>query len=965
MMEYRVGGFIFDEWKIVRRLGNGASGIVYEIQKADHDVILTSALKVMCVPQDSSIVPSLYGDGLDEMSVTSYLQDVVDELIGEIKIMVSMKGFPYTVSCEDYKVVRHPESAQWDVLIRMELLTPLQTYQREHGMTEADVHRLGLHLTKALMLFEERGIIHRDIKPENIFVNAFGDFKVGDFGIARAYSKACGNLSKKGTENYMAPEIYRGDEYDNTVDIYSLGLVLYRLLNKNRLPFYPMDVGYREIDRQQAIVDRMCGQKEIPLPAYTSPEFGRIVLKMCAYRSEHRYQSAGELLRDLEALCPSDEIVIQKTDAPSSSKLNNDVIENQGQELTSAVFGSRSREAFGSCSHNQPEQEGGMISACQNERNVEEHVHQDEKSKTERVQPSEPESGEQIRRSKRRIEERTHQEEGHERDLHKQKKNSRKPLIQALAVVAIILAVAVPMYMSKKYSLSVNGGSGSGSYKSGASVTVRAKDVEGSSFKGWDVTGIELSEEDRSYEELTFSMPRNSVTLTAEYEENMYAVTVNGGSGSGTYSLDETVTIEAASPEEGYCFDTWKSDQGFPNLSDPSAEKTSFKMEEEEVVLTASYKPLEYDLVVDGAKGSGTYTFGDKITLEAEQVENSTFEKWIMGSETLTFTEEELASDRLSFTMPAEEVTITAQYKLNEHTVTVNSGKGSGTYTVGDRVTITAEEAEEGSSFASWKVKEGDVSIRDESEPEISFTMPDGQVEITAQYEEVDYTVTVNNGSGGGMYHLGDKVSISADPMRNGMIFSHWTVDKGTVSFVDTSVQNIIFEMPAEELILTANYVIQKYTLKVTDGKGSGMYQAGDEVEISAASQDANGNAFGFWSVTEGNLDFEKAGIDTTQNVIRIRMPEQNLVLKANYTAPKAETAAGYTLSVNGGSGSGTYAAGETIKITHAQAPAGMMFAYWLLNQAGAEAVTYKSDVLTLTMPANNVVVTAVFEDQM
>lgn len=1006
-MEYQVGSFVFDEWRIVQRIGSGASGVVYEIQKTDHEITLTSALKVMRVPKDASFAEYLYDDGLDDQSVTSYLQGVVDELIGEIKLMVSMKGFPYIVGCEDYKVIRSPEAARWDILIRMELLESLQAYQREHEMTEADVHRLAVQLARALALFEERNIIHRDIKPENIFVTPYGDFKLGDFGIARVYDKASGNLSKKGTENYMAPEIYRGQDYDNTADIYSLGLVLYRALNKNRLPFYPLDIPYRDIDRQQAMVDRLCGKKPLQAPALASPELGRIVLKMCAYRQEERYQSAGELLRDLEAVNPSGQVVLSRTNSSAHGKAGMEEKEGEPENATQMIFSEKPSVSGGDSSQKTPGQsqhgrgastgqsqhgrgsssgqsQAGEGAASRQESGVNREVAdqsqhgrgsstgQSQREKdTASGQVSEPER-ERGRNgghggssgSSRRYQSGTGRREGQQesRDSGSGKRDSRKHLIQMAAAAAIVVAIVIPLLMSRKYELTVNGGSGSGTYQSGTSVTVRAQEVEGSSFAGWETAGIKLSEEEASRDELTLKMPRKKVTLTALFEENEYTVTVNHGSGSGTYKLNDTVSIQADEPEEGYAFDGWEINSGYPAISDPSAQSASFEMGEEDVVITAVFEPLEYELLVDGADGSGAYTYGERIVLEAEEMDHNTFEGWIVEQGTLDFTAEELAASRLVFDMPAQEIWITAKYQVNSHGVTVNNGQGSGTYAVGDKVTIVADAAAEGSQFTSWKVKEGSVSLRDQTEPEVSFTMPDEAVEITAQYDLIDYALNVNNGSGGGAYHLGDQVTISADPVKDGMAFSYWTVDKGTLALSDLAVANISFVMPAEEVTLTAHYAVQKYTLKVTNGTGSGMYSAGDQVEIEADSQDTQGNAFGYWSVVSGKLDFEGLGLDPAQPALSFQMPEQNLELQANYTT---QPAGDYVLTVNGGSGSGIYGAGDTVQIIHEDAPVGMRFAYWLLNQAGADAVTYKSEVLTLTMPANDVVVTAVFEDQL
>ena len=107
-------------------------------------------------------------------------------------------------------------------------------------MTTADVVHLGKDIASAIDVLNRFHLVHRDIKPQNIFVNDLGDYKLGDYGTARAMESAATAMSRKGTYNYMAPEIYRNQPADSRVDIYSLGLVLYRLMNGNRLPFLPL-----------------------------------------------------------------------------------------------------------------------------------------------------------------------------------------------------------------------------------------------------------------------------------------------------------------------------------------------------------------------------------------------------------------------------------------------------------------------------------------------------------------------------------------------------------------------------------------------------------------------------------------------------------------------------------------------------------------------------------------------------
>ena len=98
---------------------------------------------------------------------------------------------------------------------------------------------VSMQVSRGLQAAHSEHIIHRDIKPQNILISDNGDFKLGDFGISRTMEKTTGGMSKKGTYKYMAPEVFRGEDYDSTADIYSLGIVLYMLLNGNRTPFLP------------------------------------------------------------------------------------------------------------------------------------------------------------------------------------------------------------------------------------------------------------------------------------------------------------------------------------------------------------------------------------------------------------------------------------------------------------------------------------------------------------------------------------------------------------------------------------------------------------------------------------------------------------------------------------------------------------------------------------------------------
>ncbi len=152
-----------------------------------------------------------------------YFQNLVEECIQEISTMEYFRGNSYIVSVEDFKVMEYLDVIGWEISIRMEYLTSFLDYCAEKQLLEKEVIKLGLDLSKALEYCGKLQIIHRDVKPENIFVSRFGDFKLGDFGIARELERTMSGFSKKGTYSYMAPEMYKGEKYDSRVDIYSLG----------------------------------------------------------------------------------------------------------------------------------------------------------------------------------------------------------------------------------------------------------------------------------------------------------------------------------------------------------------------------------------------------------------------------------------------------------------------------------------------------------------------------------------------------------------------------------------------------------------------------------------------------------------------------------------------------------------------------------------------------------------------
>ena len=293
---------VWPEWKIVKRIGSGSYGVVYEVVRTDNSVRSSAAVKVITIPRNEAELESLSSMGVSSETSGTYLREVVDEFVNEIQMMESLKGAPNIVTVEDYQVVENKMDCGWNIYIRMELLTPLKEHLNRNHINENEALILGCDICSALERCAKLHVIHRDIKPDNIFVNAFGDYKLGDFGVARTLESISRGLSQKGTYNYIAPEIVKGNRYNETVDIYSLGIVLYWLLNRQRLPFLSLTQSViNPQDIENANLRRISGEIPPP-PCDASPVVSDVILRACSPDPGKRFVSASEMKKALRSI---------------------------------------------------------------------------------------------------------------------------------------------------------------------------------------------------------------------------------------------------------------------------------------------------------------------------------------------------------------------------------------------------------------------------------------------------------------------------------------------------------------------------------------------------------------------------------------------------------------------------------------------------------------------------------------
>ena len=291
------------DWQMDGQIGKGQFGTVYKISRTMLGITEFAAMKVISIPNDPQQISADFSYGYDKESIAIKYKSYLDDIIKEYQLMMTVKGNPNIVRCDDVSISPHEDGIGWDVFIRMECLNPCPFLRRDdYHFNEADVIKLGLDICRALKTCEEHNIIHRDIKPSNILISDQGDYKLGDFGVSRTLEHENTYGTKGiGTYDYMAPEIYRGEKYGKEADIYSLGMVMYWLLNDRTFPFLIKGKA-PTISQIQDARDRRFGGVAIPPPVNGSSELIRIVLKACEYEPKNRYHSADDMRNALGRL---------------------------------------------------------------------------------------------------------------------------------------------------------------------------------------------------------------------------------------------------------------------------------------------------------------------------------------------------------------------------------------------------------------------------------------------------------------------------------------------------------------------------------------------------------------------------------------------------------------------------------------------------------------------------------------
>ena len=293
---------------------------------------------------------------------------------------------------------------------------------------------------------------------------------------------------------------------------------------------------------------------------------------------------------------------------------------------------------------------------------------------------------------------------------------------------------------------------------------------------------------------------------------------------------------------------------------------------------------------------------------------------------------------------------------VSSYNLTVIGGTGEGVFIQGASVTITANEPTIGKKFSGWTI-EG-ISGLDTTKTSLTFNMPAGNVTATANYEDIEYTITVNGGTADkSKAKCGESVTITANVPATGKEFDKWVVTGITLSDEDLAKSTVTFEMPASNVTMEATYKDAVYQVTVTNGTASAptaIYQA--EVTVTANAPDAD-KYFDKWEVAGITLSDE----NLAKSTLTFKMPAGNVTFKATYKAiEKFEIE-----MVDGTTDKSPAKAGETITITANPAPTGKVFDKWTCETAGVtiEFASATNSETTFVMPASKITIQAHFRD--
>lgn len=294
MSELKLISPLLDNMEIVTCLQSGSGTSVFLLRGTQNDQ--EYILKRISVPESQTQVEALYfaGAAEDEEAAKKYFEQLIQDYCSELSELDMLRGSTNFATYLDYQVCEKEDGIGYELYLLSEKWQTLVEYLSENAMTHLKALNLGLDLCTALCDLRAHGLIHRDIKPENIYLNGLNSFMLGDLGVAKIDELKYCTMPERMVTEYTAPEMTDIlNPFNTTIDIYSIGMVLYRILNGNHGPFEDEKTSAKAANKL-----RIAGEP-LPAPLYSDYELTDIIMKACAFQPEDRYQTPEEFMQDL------------------------------------------------------------------------------------------------------------------------------------------------------------------------------------------------------------------------------------------------------------------------------------------------------------------------------------------------------------------------------------------------------------------------------------------------------------------------------------------------------------------------------------------------------------------------------------------------------------------------------------------------------------------------------------------
>ena len=295
---------VFGDWYTENQLGSGTDGKAYTITRTlENGEVQRAVLKTIRVGDYRNEKKSFnkLGEAPQPAGEDTLREKIISNITDNIDIIRKTDNGKHFVRYEAWEKRKTSDGKGTLILIRLEEMRSLTDVLDNFSLTRDETLRLGISICRGLVRCRDFGYIYPNLKPENILFDRKGLCKLGDFGSFSCLEPSKTSIAYKRTQYYMAPEYIRTGKINCTADTYALGLVLYSLINRGRLPFtepYPQELTVASFDRSKQ--NRLDGVA-FPAPAIYDESLCLIIGKACAFQPENRYLSPKQMLADLES----------------------------------------------------------------------------------------------------------------------------------------------------------------------------------------------------------------------------------------------------------------------------------------------------------------------------------------------------------------------------------------------------------------------------------------------------------------------------------------------------------------------------------------------------------------------------------------------------------------------------------------------------------------------------------------